>query len=147
MTKKEHRQFLRKKCKNVKAIHGELQHAVVVEDIDKKKIRNVPRKTCTERRKISMLKDVKIRKQFEGKDIKLVDVGSQNFWAHFKHGVLKACDEVCGKKRGRRNKGDTWWWNDEVKETVLRKKEAHRAMCQNRTGENKMMCKIMKNSK
>ena len=22
-------------------------------------------------------------------------------WGHFKDGVLKACDDVCGKKRGR----------------------------------------------
>ena len=64
---------------------------------------------------------------------------------HFKDGVLKACDEVCGKKRGRRSKGDTWWWNEEVKEAVSRKKEAHKAMCQNRTEENKRMYKSMKN--
>ena len=43
-------------------------------------------------------------------------------------GVLKECDEVCGKKRGRRSKGDTWWWNEEVKEAVSRKKEAHKTM-------------------
>ena len=47
---------------NVKAIPGKLQLALVVADIDKKKIRNIVRKTCSERRKISLLKDVKIRK-------------------------------------------------------------------------------------
>ena len=26
---------------------------------------------------------------------------------HLKDGLLMACDEVCGKKRGR-SKGDTW---------------------------------------
>ena len=36
------------------------------------------RKTCVERRKISLLKDVKIRKLFEEKVIVLVDVGSPN---------------------------------------------------------------------
>ena len=35
---------------------------------------------------------------------------------------------MCGNKRGRRNKGDTWWWNEEVKEAVSRKKEAHNAI-------------------
>ena len=40
---------------------------------------------------------------------------------HFKYGVIKACDEVCGKKR-ERSKGDTWWFNEEVKEAVSRKK-------------------------
>ena len=80
---------------------------------------------------------MKIRKRLEEKVIKLVDVGSPNLWGHFKDGVLKACDEVCGKKRGSRNKGDTWWWNEGVKEAVSRKKEAHKAICQNSTEENK----------
>ena len=57
--------------------------------------------------------------------------------AHFKDEVLKACDEVCGKKRGSRGNGVTRWWNEEVKEAISRKKEAHKAMCQNSTGENK----------
>ena len=41
-----------------------------------------------------------------------------------------------GKKRGRR-KGDTCWGNEDVKEAVSRKKDAHKAMCQNSTDENK----------
>ena len=68
-------------------------------DIDKKKIRNIVRKTCTERINISLLKDVKIGKRLE-EVIQLVDVGLPNLWEHFKDGVSKACDEVCGKKRG-----------------------------------------------
>ena len=94
--KKKHRQFIR----NVKAIPGHFQHALVVADIDMKKIRNVVRKTCTEGRKISLLMDVKIMKRFEDKVIELVDFGMLNWWRHFKNGVLKACDEVCWKKRG-----------------------------------------------
>ena len=54
----------------MKAIPGDYQHALVVADIDRKKIRNVVRKMCTERRKISLLKDVKIRKRFEENVIK-----------------------------------------------------------------------------
>ena len=61
-------------------------------DIDRRKIRKVVRKTCAERRKIRLLKDVKIRKQFKEKVIKLSDVGAPNLWEHFKDGVLKACD-------------------------------------------------------
>ena len=60
-----------------------------------------------------------IRKRFEQKVIKLVDVEVPNFRVHFKDGVLKACDEVYGNKRGGRSKGDTWWWNEEVKEAVI----------------------------
>ena len=35
----------------------------------------------------------------------------------------KACDEVYRKKRGRRSKGDTWWFNEEVKQAGSRKKD------------------------
>ena len=55
------------------------------------------KKTCSQRRNINLLKDAKIRKQFEEKVIELVDVGMPNLWGHFKDEVSKACDEVCGK--------------------------------------------------
>ena len=84
LIKKEHKQFMQ----NVKAIPGEFQHALVVVDIDKKKIRNVERMTCAERRMISLLKDLKIKKRFEEKVIKFVDVGVPNLWGHFKDGIL-----------------------------------------------------------
>ena len=58
LIKKEHRRFIH----NLKEIPGEFQHAIVITDIDKRKIRKVVRKTCAERRKITLLKDVKIRK-------------------------------------------------------------------------------------
>ena len=113
--------------------------------MDKSKIRKVVRKTCAERRKITLLKDVKIRKRFEEKIIKLVDVGAPNLWGRFKDGGLEPCDEVRGKKMGRRSKGDVWWWNEEVKEAVSRKKEAHKALYQNSAVENKRRYEGMKN--
>ena len=45
----------------MKTIPGEFQYAIVIADIDKRKIRIVVRKTCAERRKITLQKDVKIR--------------------------------------------------------------------------------------
>ena len=62
----------------MKSIPGWFQHALVIADIDKKKIRKVVRKICAERRKISLLKDVKTGKRFEEKVIKLVDIGAPN---------------------------------------------------------------------
>ena len=50
--------------------------------------------------------------------MELVDVGARNLWGHFKDVVLQACGEMFGKKRGRRSKGDIWWWNEEVKEAI-----------------------------
>ena len=41
----------------MKAIPGEFQHALVIADIDKRKIRKVVRKTCAERRKITLLRE------------------------------------------------------------------------------------------
>ena len=55
-------------------------------------------------KKINLLKDLKTRKQFKEKVIKLVDVRSPNLWGHSKDGVLKACGKVCGKKSGWRSK-------------------------------------------
>ena len=60
----------------------------MIADIDKRKIRKVVRKMCAERRKITLLKDVKIRKRFEEKLTKLVDAGVPNLWGHFNDGVL-----------------------------------------------------------
>ena len=82
---------------------------------------------------------MKFRKRFDEKVITLVNVGVPNLWDV----VLKACD-VCGKKSGRRNKGDTWGWNEEVKESVSRKKDAHKAICQNNIEENKRRYKSMR---
>ena len=42
----------------------------------------------------------------------------------------------CGEEKWRKIKGDTWWWNEDAKEAVSRKK-VHKAMCQNSTEENK----------
>ena len=51
------------------------------------------------RKKISLQKEVKIRKRYEEKVIKLVNIGAQSLWGHFKDGVSKACDDVLKKVR------------------------------------------------
>ena len=51
----------------------------------------------------------------------------------------------CEGRRGEQKLGDTWWWNEEVKEAVSGKKDAHKAMCRNNTDENKRRYKSMKN--
>ena len=84
----------------MKAVNGKFHHALVVADIDKGKIKHAVRKTCADRRKISLLKELKIRKQFEEKYIKFVDVGAPNLWRHLKDGVIKACDKVYGMEKG-----------------------------------------------
>ena len=91
----------------------------------KKKLKKVVRKEAIERRKVWKLKEDDTRARFEGR------VGKTYLRKCFKEGVLKACDEVCGKKKKkrRRDQGDTWWWNADVKEAIARKKDAHKEMC------------------
>ena len=36
--------------------------------------------------------------------------------------MLKADEEVCGEKEGRRNHGSGWRWDEAVKETVRQRK-------------------------
>ena len=92
---------------NVKAIPGECQHAIVATDTDKKKIRYVVIKTCTEQRKISLLKDVKIRKRFKGKANKLVVFFERQICVDT---LMMACHwHVMMCMRRGRSKGDTWW--------------------------------------
>ena len=56
--------------------------------------------------------------KIEGRVGELVSADAQDLWKCFKEGVLKTCDEVHGKKEGRRDQGDTWWWNEDVKEVT-----------------------------
>ena len=62
------------------AIPGELQHAIVIADTDKKK-RNVERNTCIWE---NLLKD-EIRKLYEEKVSELVSIGAIILWGHFKN--------------------------------------------------------------
>ena len=58
--------------------------------------------------------------------------------------MLQPCDEVCGKKRGRKNHGDTWWWDEEVKEAIQQKKVAYKKVCKNDQRKTKLDIRISK---
>ena len=93
------------------------------------------------------LKEKEIKKEFEQSVVELVDTEAVDLWESYKNGVLvlvgmlamnyacnelcpfhpfssKACDELCGKTKGRRDQGNTWWWNEQVKEAIDQKKKA-----------------------
>ena len=72
------------------------------------------------------MKENNIKARFQASVKELVDVDVPNPWNNFRNIMLQACDEVCGKKKGRRNHGDTWWWNEEVKEAIQQKKVAYK---------------------
>ena len=67
-----------------------------------------------------------------------------DLWKTFKDGVLKAFDEVCGKKKSRRDQGDMLWWNEEVKDTIATKKAAFKEVCRFSSEENKTKYKSIK---
>ena len=41
--------------------------------------------------------------RFEKRVKELVNADAPDLWTTFKGGVLKACDELCGKKKSRRD--------------------------------------------
>ena len=131
----------RKYLRDVKIIPGELQHRSVVVDLVKKKVR----KEAIERRKVWKLKEDDTSARFEEREGELVSADAPYWWKCVREGMLKAFDEVCGKTKGRRDQGDTWRWNKDVKEAIARKKDAHEEMCKSRTEANKARYKNMKN--
>ena len=70
------------------------------------------------------LKEKEIKEKFEKRVVELVDTGSTNLWGSYKNGVLQACEELCGKTKGRGDRGNAWCWNEQVKDAIDRKKKA-----------------------
>ena len=56
-------------------------------------------------RRVWKLKENNIKARFQEKIKKLVDVDAPTLWNTFKNSMMQACDEACGKKKGRRNHG------------------------------------------
>ena len=81
---------------------------------------------------------------FEKRVKELVSTDAPDLWKTFKDGVLKACDEVCGKK-SRRDRGDMCWWNEEVKDTITRKKAAFKELYRFPSEENETQYKRLRN--
>ena len=131
----------RKYIRDVKMIPWELQHRMVVVDLDKK----VVRKERIIRRKICKLNENRTRVRFEKRVKELVSTDAPDLWKTFRDGVLKACDKLCGKKKSRRDQGDMWWWNEEVKDTITRKKAAFKELCRFPSEQNKTQYKRIRN--
>ena len=83
--------------------------------------------------------------RFEKRVKELVNTDAPDLWKIFRDGVLKTCDKLCGKKKSRRDQGDMWWWNKEVKDTITRKKTAFKELCRFPSKQNKTQYKRIKN--
>ena len=79
-----------------------------------------------------------MQENFERKVEELVDVETTKLRESFTHGVLKACDELCGMKKVRKNERNKWWWNEEVRNAIAGKKEAFKSFCKTGLEEHKI---------
>ena len=122
-------------------IPWELQHRLVVVDLDKK----AARRQWIIKRTIWKLNENRTRVTFEKRAKELVSADGPDLWKTFKDGVLKVCDEVCGKKKSRRDQGDMWWWSEEVKGNIARKKAALKELCRFPSEQNKTQYKRIRN--
>ena len=84
-------------------------------------------------------------KKFERRVEKLVDVITTNLLESFRDGVLWACDELCGKNKVKNMGGTKWWWNEEVRNAITRKKEAFKTFCKTELEEHKIFYRKMRN--
>ena len=97
-----------KYIRDVKMLPWELQHWLVVVDLDKKVLKKIVRKQWVIGRKIWKLNENQTRARFEKRVEKQVSTDAHYLWKTFKNSVLKACDEACGKKKSKKDRGDTW---------------------------------------
>ena len=74
----------------------------------------------------------------------LVDVETTNLWESFRNGVLTTFDELCGKKKVRKNGGNKWWWNEEVR-NAYGKKEAFKTFCKTGQEEHRTFYRKLRN--
>ena len=97
------------------------------------------------RRKIWKLNENQTRVRFKIRVKELVSTDAPDLWKTFRDGVLKACDELCGKKKSRRDQGNRWWWNEDVKDTITRKKAAFKELGRFPSEQNKTQSKCVRN--
>ena len=121
----------------MKVIPRELQHRLVVVDVEEQKLKNSVKKSRRVRWRVWKLKEKEIKEKFEERVIELVDNDSMGLWGSYTNRVLQACDELCGKTKGRGDRGNTWWWNEQVRDAIDRKKKAFKLWCMNRSMESK----------
>ena len=95
---------------------------LVVAEIAKKRKENVVREIHIGIKRITLLKDLQIRKILQENVFKLADIEIPNLWECLIYGVLEGCDGVCVKIRRARSEGDTLWWSGEATEAITRMK-------------------------
>ena len=92
----------KRKCLcDVKVIPGELQHRLVVIDVEEQELKKSVKKSTRMRWRVWKLKEKEIKEKFEKRVVELVGTDSMDLWESYKNGVLQACDNLLGKTKGR----------------------------------------------
>ena len=112
--------------------------------MDKRKLNKVVKKESRVKCMVYKLKEREMQENFERVE-ELVDVETTNLWESFRDGVLTACDELCGKEKVRKNGGNKWWWNEDVRNAIARKKEAFKTFCKTGLEEHKIFRRKIRN--
>ena len=143
LVSKKNRQLL----KDVKVIPWELQHRLLLANVEERKLNKVVKKKSRVKLMVSKLKEREMKDKFEKRFEELVDVETTNLWKSFRDGDLKACDELCRKKKVRKNEGNKWWWNEEVRNAIAKKERSIKNVLQNWFGleERKVANRKMRN--
>ena len=91
------------------------------------------------RRRVRKLKEKKIKEKFKERVVEFVEIASMDLRGSYKNGVLQACDELCGETKGWEDRRNIWWWNEQVRDAIDRKKKAFKLWCTNRSMERKII--------
>ena len=49
---------------------------------------------------VEAVKEKEMKKKFEERVVELVDTDSMDLWGSYKKGVIQACDELSGRRKG-----------------------------------------------
>ena len=129
--------------KDVKVIRGaeaSTDHRLLVADT---RIRNNKKRGKNkeyERLKIEELREPNNRKKYEetiGERLRCMQEFQEEdnideMWRKIKETIMKAAEEICGKKRVNTGKKSTKWWNEELKQIVKEKKDSRKKFFKNR---------------
>ena len=119
-----------KEMRDCKVIPGEevvSQHRLLCAVLRTKEAKR-KRRTREKRIKIWTLKGEKVTEYRDNVEEEYqlgADTNTKESWNSFKKVVMRAAEEICGTTKGGKHlERETWWWNEEVHESLRRKKDS-----------------------
>lgn len=135
----------RKWVKNVKVIPQQTQHGLVILDMEKPGLVKRRKMKYQPRVKIWKLREKGVCDKFKQEVVdQWNELEKEGTWEQYKDCVLKNAEKVCGWTKGKCRHGETWWWKEEVREAIDKKREAFKQM---RANKNDGTMQVYKESK